>query len=278
MDLPASRLTIEYRLLGPLEIIRDGSKCTPQAPKQRALLALLIYHANELMTAHRIIDELWESRPPASAHAILQMHVSAVRRALLPSYDGVGGDPRAHPILRTDRSGYIMCIEPEALDLTRFRALANRGRFALNEGRCVEAGEHFREALALWRGAALADLGHTGMLAHYALRLDEERLAIWQERIGADMCQGCSAEVVGELEELCAKYPLREFFYEQLMYALYHSGRRAEALKVYIRAHQVMVESIGIEPGPGLCAAQQAILSGQPLSASRHAGHRRSAC
>lgn len=269
-------MAFEYRILGPLEIIRDGRTCTPQATKQRALLALLIYHANEHLTTHRLIDELWDSRPPASAHATLQMYVSAVRRTLFPAHSGADRDPRRHPILRTECSGYVMRIEPEDLDLTRFRALAERGRSAVRDGRCAEAGEHFRQALALWRGTALADLSHTGMLAHYALRLDEERLAIWQERIGADMCRGWSTEVVGELEELCAKYPLREFFYEQLMYALYHSGRRAEALKVYTRAHQIMVEDVGIGPGPGLCAAQQAILSGQPLPGGRHAGHRRS--
>jgi DNA-binding SARP family transcriptional activator len=167
-----------------------------------------------------------------------------------------------------------MHIEPEHVDLTHFRALTDRGRSAVSDGRCAEASEYFRQALALWRGTALADLTHTGMLAHYALRLDEERLTSWQERIGADICQGRSAEVIGELEELCARYPLRESFYEQLMHALYHSDRRAEALKVYTRAHQVMVENVGIEPGPGLRAVQQAILSGRSLPGGRHAGHR----
>ena len=264
---------VKYRLLGPLEIVRNGRLCTPRAAMQRALLALLIYHPNELLTTRRLIEELWDSRPPASALATLQMYISAVRRAIFPVCSEVGLDPRRHPILRTESSGYIMRIEPEDVDVTHFRALARLGRSYVRIGRCDQASETFRQALALWRGTAMADLSHIGMMAHYAFRLDEERLTIWEERIGADICRGRAVEVIGELEELCARHPLRESFYEQLMLALYHSDRQAEALAVYTRAHQIMVEKVGVEPGTGLRAAQHVILAGQEPHSSRHAGH-----
>jgi DNA-binding SARP family transcriptional activator len=235
---------------------------------QRALLALLIYNANELLTKRRLIDELWDSKPPSSALATLQMYVSAVRRVLFP-----GIDPRLHPILRTDNSGYILCIDPVDVDLTHFHALTEIGRSNVREGRYSEASEKFGRALALWRGTAMADLSHIGMIAHYAFRLDEERVTVWQERIEASIRQGRTSEVIGELEELCARYPLRESLYGQLMLALYRSDRRAEALAVYTRAHHIMVENVGLEPGPGLRATQRAILAGQELPGGPFAGY-----
>jgi DNA-binding SARP family transcriptional activator len=273
IDSTVGGLSIKYRLLGPLEIVRNGKRCTPRTTMQRALLALLIYNANELLTTRRLIDELWDSKPPASALATLQMYVSAVRRALFPTHNRIGSDPRVHPILRTENSGYIMRINPADVDLTNFRALAEIGRSCASKKSYSEASEHFGRALALWRGSAMTDLSHIGMLAHYAFRLDEERITVWQERIRIDICQGRTAQVIGELGELCARYPLREPFYLELMLALYQSDRRAEALEVYARAHQIIVENVGLEPGPGLRAAQNAILTEREPPGTLLAGH-----
>lgn len=269
IDPTVGDLAVKYRLLGPLEIVSNGKQCTPRTTMQRALLALLIYSANELLTARRLIDELWGSKPPASALATLQMYVSAVRRALFPAHNMIGSDPRLHPILRTENSGYIMRLDPVDVDLTHFRILTEIGRSCASKGRYSEASEYFGQALALWRGTALADLSHIGMLAHYAFRLNEERITVLQERIRADICLGRTAQVIGELGELCARYPLREPFYEELMLALYRSDRRAEALEVYTRAYQIMVENVGLEPGPSLRAAQNAILTEQEPPGTR---------
>lgn len=257
--IPAPEL--RFDILGPLEVYRDGEACTPTAPLQRKLLALLLLHGNELLPVPRIIDALWGQRPPRSALAALQMYVSAVRRILSPN-SRVRGETRLHPVLRTQPSGYVIRIAPGQLDLHRFRSLSAEGRSRVADGRCAEASELFRQALAIWRGPALADISHFDMMEQYTVRLETERLALLQERIGVDLCQGRSLELVGELAELAARYPLRESFHQQLMLALYLSGGRAEALQVYQRAHRIMIRETGVEPGPGLRALQQLMLDG----------------
>lgn len=274
--LPAESPGLRYRLLGPLEVTRDGRCCTPSAAKQRILLALLLLHANELLSVERIIDELWQQSPPRSVAATLQMYVSALRRALRPEHGAAGKSPRRHPVLRTEASGYVLRAGAGELDLGQFRALAARGRARLAAGDCGSAGENFRQALSLWRGPALAGLSRSGALDHYAVRLNEERLSLMQERVAVDICQGRSLEIVGELEELCGRYPLHEPFHEQLMLALAHSGRRADALSVYSRVYQIMIENVGIGPGSELRAAQRTILDGWEPRDGRHecTGHR----
>jgi DNA-binding SARP family transcriptional activator len=162
-------------------------------------------------------------------------------------------------------------LAPEQLDLAQFRSLAGHGRKQRLAGRCARAGALFRRALALWRGPALLDLDRLGVFEPYAIRLEEERTGLLLERIGVDLCQGRSIEVVGELKELCARHPMGEGFHQQLMLALYQTGRRVEALEVYGRVRQTMIDEIGIEPGPGLAATQRAILGGREMPAIGHA-------
>ncbi|WP_267243392.1 AfsR/SARP family transcriptional regulator [Streptomyces sp. PR69] len=251
-----------YLLLGPLEVRRAGMPCTPTARKRRALLALLLLHANRTLPVDALIDELWDGRPPRSAVATLQMYVSGLRRTLDPGHSREGRDARRHPLLRTSGAGYLLRVRPGELDLDRFRTMAVHGRELMAAGDCPAAAESFRQALALWRGTPLGDLGQSGLPAHYAVRLEEERLALVRDRIGADICRGRAHEVVGELEELCARHPLREGFHEQLMLALAATGRLAEALDAYARARRTVVDNTGIEPGPGLRSTQRALLSG----------------
>jgi DNA-binding SARP family transcriptional activator len=268
------RQSLRYHLLGPLQVFHGDEPRTPSAPKQQALIALLALHPNRPLPAGRIIDELWGPRPPRSATAALHGYVTAVRRCLVHEGDPGGADPRRHPVLRTLPSGYVLLVEPEQLDLCRFRALAAQARTVADDGRCAAAGELFRRALGLWRGTPLADLDRIGALARHVARLEDERLLALEERIDVDLCQGRGREVVGEIEDLCLRHPLREGFHRQLMLALLTVGRRADALLGYTRAYRIMTDEAGIEPGPELRQLQQAILAGHEATGQRHAGHR----
>jgi DNA-binding SARP family transcriptional activator len=229
---------------------------------QRALLALLLLHANTFLSSSRIIDTLWAGRPPRTAPAALQMYVTAVRRALAPA--GAPHQDKPHQsVLQTKPSGYRLWVAAGQLDLEEFRALAAHGRALRASGRCRLAAGVFRRALELWRGPALLDLEAAGNFDPYVARMEEERLGVRQERIGVDICQGGSLAVVGELTELHERRPLVESVAQQLMMALYLAGRRADALRIYTRIREVLVSEIGIEPGPGLQATQRAILGNQ---------------
>lgn len=270
-----SASSLQFEVLGPLRVFRSSELCTPVALKQRALLALLLLKANELLPTNRLIDELWDCNPPVSAVAALQMYVSGVRRAITPHAVRSRCESRRHPVLQTQSSGYLIKAASGQLDLAQFRSLGMQGRMRLAEGRCQESGDLFRQALSLWRGDALADLSGVTALRHYATHLEEERLALLQARIGVDLCQGHSLETVGELEEICFRHPLREDFQQQLMLALYLSGRRADALTAYTRLYQIMTDELGIEPGPGMRAMQQAVIRGSEPRMGIHDSHRR---
>jgi DNA-binding SARP family transcriptional activator len=215
--------------------------------------------------------------PPRSAAATLQLYISDLRRVLDCGHAEAGRAPGRHPVLPSRPAGYELSVQPGELDLYRFRALAAVGRDRITGGRCAEAAEAFADALALWRGpAALGDLGRADLAPSYTARLDEERLALLYDRIGTEICRGRGPAAVPELQELCARHPLREQFHEQLMLALCAAGRRAEALDVYARARRTLIHEVGIEPGPGLRAAQQAILDGRAPCDAAHRDCRRS--
>lgn len=262
-----------YFVLGPVDMLRDGKPCTPTALKQRALLALLLLSANRPVPNHQLIKGLWGERPPRAPAATLQMYVTGLRRALDPAHSAAHRDPRHHPLLATEATGYRLRVAPGELDLDRFRAHAAAGRRHLAEGRCRRADESFRRALALWRGRPFADLEQSGHFGSYGVRLEEEHLALLGEHLDIVLCRGESHEVtdaIGELCELCAAHPLRESFHEQLIRALARVGRRAEALAVYAKVRGIMVAELGIEPGPGLKAAQLVALEAREPYAAAH--------
>lgn len=271
------RPRLHYRLLGPVELLRDGEPCTPAALKIRALLAVLLLHANESMSAERLIDELWQVDPPRSAAATLQLYVSDLRRVLDHAHADTGRPPGRHPVLPSRPAGYELSVQPGELDLHRFRELAAEGRDRVAAGLCAEAGAAFTEALALWRGPALSDLGRADLARSYTARLDEERLALLHDRFGTEICRGRGPAAVPELQELCVRHPLREQFHEQLMLALCAAGRRAEALDAYAKARRTLIDEVGIEPGPALRAVQQAILAGRAPCDAAHRSCRRCA-
>jgi DNA-binding SARP family transcriptional activator len=237
---------------------------------QRTLLSLLLVNRNEFVSTSKIIDELWGRRPPHSAAAAVQMYVSAIRRILLPGRSAPSGGFDRHPVLCTRQAGYSLLVDAEQLDLTRFRTLADRGRAELANGNCARATELFGLALEMWRGPALADVRRTDTLDLYARRLDEERRTLLLERLWQDLRHGRNHLIVGELTDLCAENPLREAFQHQLMLALALSGRRVEALDVYARTYRTMVEEVGIGPGGGMRAAQEALLSDSPTAIWTH--------
>src|SRR6266545_3693948 len=237
-----------YRVLGPLEV-RDGEESLPLAgAKQRALLALLLLHANRVLSRDRLIDELWGDEPPATAVTSLQVYISRLRK-LLPA-----------GALATRPPGYLLEVEPEELDLRCFERLLAAGHEALAEGDAERAARVLHEALALWRGPALAEFAFEPFAQAEIGRLEDLRLAAVEERIEADLALGRHAEVIGELEALVAENPHRERLRGQLILALYRSGRQAEALDGYQEARRALDE-LGIEPSAALRRLEKRILT-----------------
>ncbi len=236
---------MQFRVLGPLEVAADGVELPLGGASQRALLAMLLLHANEVVSSDRLIDELWDE-PPGSGATALQVRVSQLRKAL----------GRAAERVETRSPGYVLHVEPEELDLDRFTRLVERSGGA----EPAVAAELLREALALWRGPPLADLVYESFAQPAIGRMDDLRMAALERRVEADLALGRHAELVGELETLVARYPLRERLRGQLMLALYRSGRQAEALEAYRAARRALVEELGIEPSPALQELERAIL------------------
>jgi YVTN family beta-propeller protein len=250
---------MEFRILGPLEVEEAGRPLPLGGAKQRALLALLLLHANEVVSSDRLIDELWGGSPPESGRTALQVHVSQLRKLLDP--DATRGD---RELLVTRAPGYVLRVEPDSIDLTRFEALVAAGKVALARGDAEAAREQLVGALALWRGRPLADLESLPFAQAEAHQLEELRLAALEERVDADLALGSHAELVPELERLVLQEPLRERLRAQLMLALYRSGRQAEALDVYRRGRRELAEGLGLEPGEELQRLERAILNQDP--------------
>ncbi len=230
--------TMEFRILGPLEVSSDGEAVDVGGRKQRTLLAMLLLEANRVVAQDRLIEALWEDEPPDTAAKGLQVYVSQLRKAL--------GKDR----LETRSPGYVLRAEPGELDVLQFERLQDEGRFD--------------EALALWRGAPLADFAYQRFAQAEIARLEEARLRCLEGRIERDLERGRHDAVVGELETLVASHPLREGLRRLLMLALYRCGRQAEALEAYQQGRQALVDELGIEPGRALRDLQQAILNQDP--------------
>jgi DNA-binding SARP family transcriptional activator/nucleotide-binding universal stress UspA family protein len=236
---------VEFRVLGPLEVLEDGRSLPLGGARQRALLAILLTHANEVVSTDRLIDQLWGGRPPNAALNTIQQYVSQLRKLL--------GAER----IETRPPGYAIRLAPDELDLERFERLVEQGD-----------AEALYEALSLWRGPPLADFAFEEFAGAEIARLEELRLVAVERRIDSDLELGRHVQLVGELERLISDYPLRERFRAQLMLALYRAGRQAEALAAYQRARQTLVDELGIEPGPALQELERAILRHDPALAA----------
>ena len=231
---------MDLRLLGPVEASVDGHPVTLGPPKQRALLVMLALERGRSVSVDRLVDGLWADEPPGSAGKMIHHYVSQLRRVM----NGNGAE------IVTHGRGYELRLTDGDLDVASFEQLLERG--------------HPREALALWRGDALADLADEPFAAVEIQRLDELRLRATELAIDAELAAGRHGELAIELDDLVAKYPLRERLHAQRMLALYRAGRQAEALEAYRDAHHVLVEQSGVEPGPELQRLQRAILAQDP--------------
>ncbi|MCP3803836.1 AAA family ATPase [Allokutzneria sp. A3M-2-11 16] len=245
---------MRFNVLGALEVVSGRSTVSLKGMRQRAVLGFLLLHANEAVPLSRLVKALWPDEVPASGRKMVQNAVSGLRFALAPKKDS-----SSFPVLLTRSPGYVLRIDPVHIDLFRFQEFANIGRAAL-ENDPDRAARVLREAAALWRGPALADLVEAGVAWPELEQLEDARVSVMEDRFEAELSTGKHAEVLGELEALFEAEPHRERLCGQLMTALYRCGRHVEALQVYRRTRSALIEGLGLEPGRELRDLEQAIL------------------
>ena len=234
---------MEFRILGPLEVIEDGNPVALGTLKERLVLGVLLLHANEFVSRERLIDDLWGEAPPPTAHKAVNVYLSKVRKALSVA----GADP-----IRTASGGYRLHVEPEMLDASRMQVLIAEAQELVAKGELESAAEGFREALALWRGPTLAGLQLESRGRDEVAALDELRLTAMMDRIDCDLALGRHEQALGELCVLVSEHPLRERLRAQQMLALYRADRQADALEAYAEARHTLVDDLGIEPSEEL--------------------------
>ena len=246
---------MEFRILGPLEVLEDGRPLVVGRLKERVVLAVLLLHANEFVSRDRLVDELWGVAPPATARKAVNVYISKLRKTLGGNGDG--------PISTAD-GGYRLTVARELLDADRMRTLVAGARECMAEGDSEAASRLLEEALALWRGPTLAGLSLESVSRDEVAQLDELRLTVLMDRIDCDLTRGRHERVLGELQVLVREHPLRERLRAQQMLALYRADRQADALDAYREARRVLIDELGIEPSESLQRLQQAILRHDP--------------
>jgi DNA-binding SARP family transcriptional activator/tetratricopeptide (TPR) repeat protein len=246
---------MEFRILGPLEVLHDGAVVEISAPRLRALLAVLVIEAGHVVPMARLVETVWDDAPPATARSQVQICISGLRKIM--------SQASGRELIITRAAGYQLDTSDDPIDVVEFERLTVRGRRAVGDGRLADAIADLRAALALWRGPALASID-SRIVQIAATRLNEQRLAVLEKCIATELALGGHAEMTGELAALVAENPLREKLRVYHMLALYRSGRRADALEAYREAHQTMVCEIGVEPGAELRDLHQAILKNDP--------------
>jgi WD40 repeat protein/DNA-binding SARP family transcriptional activator/class 3 adenylate cyclase len=242
---------MQFRVLGPLEVDAGGGPIPLGGGKQRAVLALLIMRANEVVSAETLIDELWGEEPPEKARNIIQVYVSHLRKAL------------GHDRIEWRTPGYSLRIDPSELEAAQFEALLRDAKKALPVDPNVALGT-LEHALALWRGPALAGMADQPSLMAAATRLDNLRLGAQEARIEALQAIGAQSRAIGELEVLLADHPLREKLWGLLMLAFYREGRQADALATFQRAREILASELGVDPSPDLVRLHERVLRQDP--------------
>jgi DNA-binding SARP family transcriptional activator/pimeloyl-ACP methyl ester carboxylesterase len=245
---------MEFGVLGPLEVTAGGRSLGLAGARARAVLAMLLVHANQVVSCDQLIEELWPGQPRAADS--LQVRLSELRKALRSA--GEGGR------LVTRPPGYLLRVTPGELDALRFEQLAAEGNAALAGGDATTAARRLDEALRLWRGPALAGLDNAPFARAAASRLEEERLAALESRAEALLACGRHRDLIAELETLTAAHPLRERFWLHRMLALYRAGRQAEALRAYGDLRAILIADLAIEPGADLRDLHARILRQEP--------------
>src|SRR4051794_29465271 len=242
-----------FRILGDLEVVQDARPVPLGSHQQRAVLAMLVLHAGEIVPAERLIDGLWGDAPPATAAKTVQVYVSRLRHAL--------GAP---DVIATRDHGYALHAGRADVDLAIFERLTAEARAASAAGDADQAAAALREGLALWRGDPLAEFAGEPFARPEIGRLQELRLEALELRAEADLALGRHAALAGELQRLADDHPYRERLHELLMLALYRCGRQSDALAAYRRTRAQLVDELGIEPGPALRELHEAILRQDP--------------
>lgn len=250
---------MEIRFLGPFEVVDADRSISLGGRRQRALLAILALHAREVVPVGQIIDGLWPENPPDSALNTLQAYVSRLRKTLRGDVVEDAGEA-----ILFEHGGYFLDLAKDQIDSHRFERLVGEGEHHARDGDVEEAANVLRQALALWRGPALADFAHERFAQAETARLEELRLAAIEMRINVDLACGRNTALVAELEALVTEQPHREGFRRQLMIALYRSGRQGEALGVYTDTRAMLDVDLGVEPTPELRELQRAILRQDP--------------
>ena len=243
---------MELKLLGITEISIGGQNPSLGGPRQRAVLVDLALHAGRTVHIAQLVDDLWGESPPPSATHTIESYVSRLRGVLR-----IEGVP---DLIVTSGSGYLLDVEPSEVDALRFGELAAQGRTAVEVGDLLTAEALLSSGLALWRGAALADVRESAFAPAVARRLENERLTVLEMFVDVRLRLGHHADVESDLETAIARDPFRERFHAQLMTALYRSGRQADALAAYQRARELLVTELGLEPGRELRRLEEAIL------------------
>lgn len=243
------------KLLGPVELIAARKSLIIGGPRQRVVLAMLALNANRVTPVDHLVEALWSTEPPSTARGQIQTCVSSLRKLF-----GPGGHPGE---IRTRSPGYLLEISPDDLDIEEFTGLTTSARLKVEEGCLEEAAKILLQALALWRGPALADVD-SELVQRAAAKFEDARLAAIEERVRLDLALGRHQSINGELAALVDEYPLRERLAEFRMLALYRSGRQADALEVGRRTRATLVEELGVEPGHDLQKLESAILNRDP--------------
>lgn len=234
---------MEFRVLGPLEVVEQGRSVPLARTKERMVLALLLLRANELVSCDRLIDELWGERAPATARHTVESYISRLRATLTAG---------AGELIESRAGGYVINVAPEQLDSECFERLLEEGERALEGGSVEDADAKLREALALWRGDVLSDLVFEPLPAAEVARLEELRLVAIEAQVEAALALGHDGQLVARLHSLVSRYPLRERLRAQLMLALYRAGRQADAIDLYVRGKELLAEQLGVDPDPEL--------------------------
>ncbi len=247
---------MEFRILGPMEVREGTRRLDVPGGRAGALLAMLVLHAGDVVPSERLVDELWGEQPPHTANTVVQMHVLKLRKLLEPDRDALGRST----LLVTQGSGYRLAISPGDVDAGRFRQLLDQAAGQPAEPR----SRLLAKALALWRGPALADFTFHPFAQGTIAALEELRLSALEARIEADLEIGREHGLVTELDQLVAEHPFRERLRCLQMLALYRAGRQADALAVYRAARDLLVDELGIEPGPDLREIEAAVLRQDP--------------
>lgn len=251
---------MEFGVLGPLSLRAGEAVITPTAPKPRQLLALLLLHANQIVSVRAVVRELWSDNPPRSAQTTVQTYVLYLRKIFAAALRMPSASVNAD-LLVTKVGGYELRVASEDLDMFRFERLTRAGRAALNEEDYGLAATILGEALRLWRGDPLIDVNPGPLLERQLVRLEEARLTALESRIEAELQLGLHREMIPELAYFTAKHPLHEGLHAHQMVALYRRERRSEALAVFHQLRARLVEEFGLEPSERLQRIYQGILN-----------------